>query len=207
MRSAVRHVIGLSALLFVLTCASVSAADFVIDAVHTQVYACVSHLGFSAPCARFKVKSGFFRFDEGNWTTAKVDAIVDTTSADLGDAAWNDTVRSWQFLDAGKFPQARFVSKSVEQTGMRTGIAHGALTLRGVTRPLDLRITFNRTGLNPYDLRYAAGFSATATLKRSDFGMMKYLPDIGDAVSIHIEAEGLRGKPSSVQTAPAKPGN
>ncbi|MDE1961526.1 MAG: polyisoprenoid-binding protein [Xanthomonadaceae bacterium] len=205
MRFAVRHVIASSTLLFMLTCASAGATDFVIDTVHTQIYACVSHLGFSAPCARFKIQSGFFHFDEGNWTTARVDALVDTQSADLGDAAWNDTVRSWQFLDAGKYPQARFVSKSVEQTGMRTGIAHGALTLRGVTRPLDLRITLNRAGLNPYALRYTAGFSATATLKRSDFGMTKYLPDIGYEVSIRIEAEGLRGKPPPVQTAPAKP--
>ena len=207
MRSAVRRVVELSALLFVLTCASAGAADFVIDTVHTQVYVCVSHLGFSAPCARFKIKSGFFHFDGGDWTTAKVDAIIDMTSADLGDATWNDTVRSWQFLDAGKYPQARFVSNSVEKTGEQTGIVHGMLTLRGMTRPQDLRMTLNRTGLDPYDLRYTAGFSATATLKRSDFGMTKYLPDIGDEVSIRIEAEGLRGKPPPVQTAPTKPGN
>lgn len=180
------------------------ATDYTLDTVHTQVFACASHMGFSTPCARFRIKSGFFHFDDGDWSTAKVDAIVDAASLDLGDAAWDAKVRSWEFLETGKFPDAHFVSQSAERTGEHSGIVHGALTLRGVARKLDLHVTFNRAGLDPYDLRYTAGFSATATLKRSDFGMTKYLPDIGDVVQIRIEAEGLRGKPASVQTAPAQ---
>lgn len=180
------------------------AADYVIDTVHTQVYACAAHLDFTTPCARFRVKSGFFHFDDAHWDTAKLDVDVDTASVDLGDATWDGTVRSWQFLDAGKYPDAHFASTSVAQTGAKTGIIHGVLTLRGVTRALDLHVTFNRAGLDPYTFRYTAGFSASAMLKRSDFGMTKYLPDIGDAVSIRIEAEGLRGKPAPVQTVPSK---
>ncbi len=180
------------------------ATDYVLDPVHTQIYACASHMGFSTPCARFKIKSGSFRFDDGDWTTAQVDATVDTTSLDLGDAVWNAKVRSWEFLETGKYPDAHFVSRSVEKAGENSGIVHGVLTLRGVTRALDLNVTFNRAGLDPYDLRYTAGFAATATLKRADFGMTKYLPDIGDTVQIRIEAEGLRGKPAPVQTAPAQ---
>lgn len=191
-------------MLAVLVCAGAHATDFVIDTVHTQVYACASHLGFSDPCARFKVAGGFFHFDREHWERARLDVSVDTASADLGDAAWNRTVRSWQFLEAGKHPQARFIANAVEQTADRHGIVHGTLTLRGVARPLDLHLTFNRAGPDPYNFRYTAGFSATATLKRSDFGMTKYLPDIGDEVTIRIEAEGLRGEPAPVQTAPAK---
>ncbi|HST27743.1 MAG TPA: YceI family protein [Rudaea sp.] len=180
------------------------ASDYVLDSVHTQVYACASHLGFSTPCARLRIKSGFFHFDDGDWSTAKVDAIVDTTSLDLGDAAWDAKVRSWEFLETGKYPDARFVSQSTEKTGEKSAIVHGVLTLRGVAHPLDLRVTFNRAGFDSYDFRFTAGFSASATLKRSDFGMKKYLPDIGDAVQIRIEAEGLRGKPAPVQTSPTK---
>lgn len=180
------------------------ASDYTLDPVHTQVYACASHLGFSTPCARFRIKSGFFHFDDGDWTTAKVDAIVDAASLDLGDAAWNAKIRSWEFLETGKYPEVHFVSRSAERRGEKAGLVHGSLTLRGVTRRLDLSVTFNRAGLDPYDLRYTAGFSATATLKRADFGMTKYLPDIGDTVQIRIEAEGLRGKPAPVQTAPAQ---
>lgn len=180
------------------------AADYTLDPVHTQVFACASHLGFSTPCARFRIKSGFFHFDDGDWATAKVDASINTVSLDLGDAAWDAKVRSWEFLDSDKYPEARFVSRSVEKTGKNSGIVHGTLTLRGVSHELDLNMTFNRAGLDSYDLRYTAGFAATATLKRSDFGMTRYLPDIGDAVQIRIEAEGLRGKPRPVQTPPAQ---
>ena len=202
LRSVVLFAIAAALMLRVV---SARAADYVIDTVHTQVFACASHMGFSTPCARFKIKSGFFHFDDSDWATAQVDAIIGTTSLDLGDAAWNRTVRSWQFLDAGKYPEAHFVSQSVERTGDHSGLAHGTLTLRGVKHKLDLRVTFNRAGLDPYDMRYTAGFSATATLERSEFGMRKYLPDIGDVVQIRIEAEGLRGKPAQDQTTPTKP--
>lgn len=196
-----------SALLFAslaLPAMPASATDYELDPVHTQIFACASHLRFSTPCAHLKIKSGFFRFDNGDWTTAKVGATVDTTSLDLGDAAWNAKMRSWEFLETSKYPEAHFVSLSAEKTGDRTGIIHGMLTLRGVTRKLDLAVTFNRAGLDPYNLRYTAGFSATATIERSQFGMTKYLPDIGDTVRIRIGAEGLRSKPAPVQTAPAK---
>jgi polyisoprenoid-binding protein YceI len=188
-------------LLFMLLAGSapVSASDYRFDPVHTQVLFGVSHLGFSQPQGRLHVKSGFIHFDESDWTGAKVEAVIDVTSLDMGDAAWNAKLRSWEFFGADKHPTAQFVSDNVEKTGERNGIAHGRLTLLGVTRPLDLAVTFNRAGMDSYSLHYTAGFSATATLKRSDFGMKKYLPDVGDEVTIHIEAEGLRDRSAQEQ--------
>jgi len=168
--------------------------DYRLDAVHTQVTVSVSHLGFSHPGGRLRVKSGYFRFDPDDWSSAQVDATLDTASIDFGDAAWNDKLRSREFLDAVHYPTARFVSERVEKTGEKTGVAHGKLTLLGITRPLDLAITFNRIGVHAYTFKWTAGFSANAQLKRSDFRMTKYLPDVGDEVSIRIEAEGVRDK-------------
>jgi polyisoprenoid-binding protein YceI len=148
------------------------------------------------------VKTGYIQFDAGDWSRAKVDATIDTTSLDLGDDAWNRRLRSSEFLHVEKFPTARFVSERVEKTGEHAGVAHGTLTLLGVTHPLDLKVTFNRTALEPYSLQYTAGFSADAKFKRSEFGMKKYIPDIGDEVSVHIEAEGLRGADAKGQAAP-----
>ena len=90
----------------------------------------------------------------------------------------------------------------MEKTGEREGIAHGKLTLLGVSRPLELRVKFNRAGVDPYSLLYTGGFSADAKFKRSDFGIKKYIPDIGDEVTIHIEAEGLRGADTKGQPEP-----
>jgi polyisoprenoid-binding protein YceI len=183
-------------------CASAHATDYRFDTVHTQVFFSASHLGLSNPLGRLHVKSGYIQFDAWDWNHAKVDATIDTPSLDLGDDAWNRRLRSSEFLHVEKFPTARFVSERVEKTREHEGVAHGQLTLLGITRPLDLKVTFNRTALEPYSLQYTAGFSADAKFKRSDFGMKKYIPDIGDEVSVHIEAEGLRGADTKGQAAP-----
>ena len=175
------------------------AHDYRFDTVHTQILFSASHLGFSQPSGRIRVKSGFIHFDDGEWAKSKVEAVIDTNSLDMGDAAWNAKLRSREFFAADKYPTAHFVSTGVEKNGERSGIVHGRLTLLGVTRPLDLAVTFNRAGVDAYSLHYTAGFSATATLKRSDFGMQKYLPDIGNAVAIHIEVEGLRDRSAQEQ--------
>ena len=179
--------------------APASASDYRFDPVHTQVLFAVNHLGFSRPQGRLHVKSGFIQFDENDWPGAKVEAVVDMSSLDMGDAAWNAKLRSWEFFGAEKHPTAQFVSDNVEKTGEHSGVVHGRLTLLGITHPLDLAVTFNRAGMDSYSLHYTAGFSATATLKRSDFGMKKYLPDVGDEGTIQIEAEGLRDRGAQEQ--------
>ena len=176
-----------------------AGSDYRFDPVHTQILFSVSHLGFSQPSGRLHVKSGFIHFDKNDWPGSKVEAVVDIASLDMGDAAWNAKLRSWEFFGADKHPIAQFVSISVEKTGERSGLVHGRLTLLGFTRPLDLAVTFNRAGVDSYSLHYTAGFSATATLKRSDFGMKKYLPDVGDKVELRIEAEGLRDRNAQEQ--------
>jgi polyisoprenoid-binding protein YceI len=187
------------ALLAGVASAPAAASDYRFDPVHTQILFAVSHLGFSHPQGRLHVKSGFIQFDENDWTHAKVEAMIDVASLDMGDAAWNAKLRSWEFFGTDKHPTAQFVSDKVEKTGERNGIVRGRLSLLGVTRPLDLAVTFNRAGMDSYSLHYTTGFSATATLKRSDFGMKKYLPDVGDEVTIHIEAEGLRDRGAQEQ--------
>jgi polyisoprenoid-binding protein YceI len=181
------------------TSAAASTTDYRFDTVHTQILFSASHLGFSQPSGRIRVKSGFIHFDDGEWAKSKVEVVIDTNSLDMGDAAWNAKLRSREFFATDKYPTAHFVSTGVEKNGERSGIVHGRLTLLGVTRPLDLAVIFNRAGVDAYSLHYTAGFSATATLKRSDFGMKKYLPDIGNAVAIHIEVEGLRDRDAREQ--------
>ena len=180
--------------------ASFAAADYRFDPVHTQIHFCVDHMGFSQSCGSLHVKSGFFHFDEGDWPGAKVEAVIDAASLDLGDAAWSEKVRS-SFLDAKVYPTMRYVGKSVDKTGAREGVVHGALTLLGRTRAVDLKVTFNRAGADGYTLRYVAGFSATASFKRSAFGIDRDARDIGDRIDVRIEVEGLRDKDAQAQAS------
>lgn len=184
--------------------ASAAARDYSFDLVHTQILLSVNHLGFSHPSGRLHVKSGSLHFDDDDWSQAKLDVLIDAASIDLGDAVWNDKVRSREFLASDHYPTAHFVSIRVEKTGDKKGIVHGKLTLLGVTHPLDLAVEFNRAGVDAYSLKWTAGFSATASLKRSDFGMSKYLPDVGDQVELRIEVEALRDKNAQ---EPAQPGD
>ena len=168
-----------------------SASDFRFDPVHSQVFFSISHQGYSQSMGRFAIKDGFFAFDKDDWTKSKVDATIDIASLDLGNAGWSDKVKS-AYLDVGTYPTAHFVGKSVEKTGEKTGVVHGELQLLGRKQPVDLKITFNRGAVDGYTMRYIAGFSAEAAFKRSSFGLTRSAESIGDEVSVHIEAEGVR---------------
>ena len=191
----------MAAALLVMVCTNARADDFRIDAVHTRVFFSVDHQGYSKSTGSLHVKGGFFSFDANDWSKARVDATLDIASLDMGDAGWSDKVRS-AYFDVSTYPSARYVSKAVDKTGERSGVVHGELTLLGRTRPVDLQITFNRAGRDGYTLHYIAGFSATASFRRSAFGMTRTQKDVGDDIAIRIEAEGVRDDKAAEQAAP-----
>jgi polyisoprenoid-binding protein YceI len=169
-------------------------ADYQFDPVHSQVMFFADHLGFSHPMGRFGAPTGSFQFDPDDWASASVDATIEVASLDLGDAAWQRKMLSDEFFDAAAHPTMRFVSERIEPTGKDTLRIHGQLTLRGVTRPLTLETRVNRIGRHSFSMKYVAGFSATATLKRSDFGMTRLLAAVGDEVELRFEIEGIRSR-------------
>jgi polyisoprenoid-binding protein YceI len=162
-------------------------ATYRIDPVHTQVLFFASHLGFSKSMGRFPKVSGTFTFDEDDFAASKVEVTIDVTSLYLGDDAWEKKMRSTEFFAAEKFPTATFTSSSFDGRVLR-----GDLTLRGVTKPVELKVRVNRVGRHTFSFDYVAGFSATGTLKRSDFGMKRLLPAVADDVELRLEVEGIR---------------
>ena len=162
------------------------------DPVHSQLVFSVGHQKFSSALGRLHVKEGWFRFDENDWSTARVDVTVDLASVDLGDAKWNDAARSGALLDTARWPTARYTSRSVERIDATHGLIHGDLSFRGETKPLDVAFTLNRVANDPYLFKRKAGFSATATLTRQDFGMTRYADVVGATVALRIEIEGIR---------------
>ncbi|MBN8727553.1 MAG: polyisoprenoid-binding protein [Xanthomonadales bacterium] len=176
-------------------------AVYRLDPVHTQVLFQVDHQGFSAPFGRVRLKQGWFRFDPDDWSQGAVDVELDLASVDMGDAKWNETIRSGQLLDTERWPTARFRSRSVAQDDARHGLIHGELTLHGRTRPLDIAVTLNRIAVDPYMFRYKAGFSATASVPRMAFGIDRYAEVIGREIKVFIEIEGLRDRNASGEDA------
>ena len=176
-----------------------------LDTVHTQIHFRIDHQGFSRAMGLVKISAGRIRFDPDDWSTASVEATADPAALAMGDAAWEDKVRSWQFLNVKRWPQARYVSRSVEKTGANSGIVRGDLELAGRKQPLDLTFTLNKLGNDPYTFKKTIGFSATARLKRSDYGMDKLLSAVGDVVDLAIEVEAVRdrGRDEPAEPAPA----
>jgi polyisoprenoid-binding protein YceI len=195
------RVLAVPALLAASSAAFAAPSDYRFYMAHTQIFFSVSHLNYSHPMGRMHVKGGYFSFDPDDWSSAKVDVTIDIASLDMGDEAWSNKMRS-AFFDVTTYPTAHYVSTKVEKTGERTGVVHGNLTLLGKTHPVDLQLTFNRAAADGYSMRFIAGFAATAAFKRSTFGMTRALPDNGDDVSIHIEAEGIRDGDAQKQAAP-----
>jgi polyisoprenoid-binding protein YceI len=169
--------------------ASMTAGTYVIDPHHASLIASVSHLGRSTYVFRFDKFDASYDYDPAAPDAAKLTVSIDVNSLDTG---WDqaDKQFSRDFAGAARTPVARFVSTSITHSG-NSGTVTGDLTLNGVTKPVSLAVTFNGYGpLGPMGvLGKKAGFSATGTIKRSDFGLTKDLPMVGDEISLQINAE------------------
>lgn len=174
-----------------------------LDPVHTRVLFAISHAGFSQALGTVSGSEGVLRFDPQDWSGTQLQVTVPLDRLDLGDAAWNRAALAANLLDVKHHPAAQFVSTSA--TGPDAGHARvcGELSLRGVTRPLCLEITVNAIKRHPLPpFRRTAGFSATATFSRSDYGIDAWPSMIGDQVTLRIEAEAVRASRSAADGLP-----
>ncbi|MBB2756753.1 UNVERIFIED_ORG: polyisoprenoid-binding protein YceI [Xanthomonas campestris] len=201
----------LPALVVTSLAATAAPVRYALDPVHTRVLFAVEHAGFSKALGTVSGTSGTLVFDPDDWASARLDVTVPLRRADLGDAKWNEATLARNLLDAERFPDAHFVSTQVEASGENHAKVTGNLTLHGVTRPVTLDVTLNALKRHPLPpFRRTAGFSATATLSRAEFGIDAWKSMIGDTVELRIEAEAVReGRADDdapqTQNAPAAP--
>ena len=174
------------------------AGLYKLDKTHASIVWKVSHLGLSNYTARFTDFDVDLLFDNEKPENSKIIATIDPTSikTDYPHPEKKDfdkkLVEGSGWFNTTQFPEIKFKSTSVKKTGDETADVTGDLTFLGVTKPVTLNVAFNKAiGNHPFANKPALGFSATGSLKRSDFGMTKYLPNIGDDVELLIEAEFL----------------
>ncbi|CAD0320871.1 YceI family protein [Xanthomonas sp. WHRI 8391] len=183
----------LPALVATSLAATAAPVRYALDPVHTRVLFAVEHAGFSKALGTVSGSSGTLVFDPDDWASARLDVNVPLHRADLGDAKWNEATLARNLLDAERFPDAHFVSTQVVASGENHAKVTGNLTLHGVTRPVTLDVTLNALKRHPLPpFRRTAGFSATATLSRAEFGIDAWKSMIGDSVELRIEAEAVR---------------
>lgn len=181
-----------AALAFLAT--PVLAADtYQIDTSHTYLGFEINHLGFSTTYGRFSDVSGTIDLDEENPEASSVDVKIVPASVYTGHEERDEHLRGEDFFNVEEFPDMSFKSTSIERTGEETGKITGDLTMHGVTKPVTLDTTFTKKGDYPMqEGMKAVGFNATTSLKRSDFGIDKYVPMVGDEVTITISLEAQR---------------
>lgn len=169
--------------------ATARAADrYELDPAHTQVVFSVERFGFNDVVAFFPGARGVVTLDEENPENSAVEAEIAVAGLESGDATRNEHVRGGLWLKAEEFPTIAFRSTAVERIGETAARVTGELTVIGQTRPVTLEVALNKLGADPATKRQAAGFSATATLKRSDFGVTTAGALIGDEIDVRIEA-------------------
>lgn len=180
-----------STLLFPFS-AQAQVETYEFDKAHTQILFFVSHLGYSMSQGEFLEYDGGFTIDRDDPSKSSIDVSIQTASIDMDDEKWDDHMKNEDFFNVEKFPAMTFKSTAVELTGENTAKVTGDLTLLGVTKPVTLDVTHNKSDVHPYSGKYVAGFSGTGTLKRSDFGMNYGLPGVADDVEIRLEVEAMR---------------
>ncbi|MGO1070075.1 YceI family protein [Lysobacter sp. CA199] len=166
-----------------------------IDPNHTDVIASWSHFGFSNPVAHFGKVDGSITYDPAKPAASKVEVTIPLDGLDSHVGDFDEHLKSADFFDAAKFPTITFKSTKVEAAGEKKLKVTGDLTVHGVTKPTVLDVNINKIGEQPMAKRAAAGFDATATLKRSDFGIGKYVPNVSDEIKIRITTEAIVPKP------------
>lgn len=177
-----------------------------LDPVHTRVMFAIDHAGFSKAIGTVSGSTGQLVFDPDDWRSAQLRASVPMARIDLGDAAWNRATLAGNLLDAEDHPAAEFVSTRIEPIAPDHASVHGALTLHGVTREVVLDVKLNAAKRHPLPpFRRTVGFSATTTLSRKAFGIDAWPSVIGDAVELRIEAEAVRDRGETADSATDAP--
>ncbi len=182
----------LAMLLATLLAAPAWAADsYTVDSRHTWPVFEVNHLGFSTQRGRFNKSSGKITLD----TAAKkgsVDLTIETASIDMGLDKWDEHLKSDEFFNVAQFPTMQFTSDKLVFDGDRVVAAEGSFTLLGVTKPLTLTVSNFRCAPHPMVKKPACGADITANLKRSEFGMTKFVPAVSDEVRISVPVEAIK---------------
>jgi len=187
-------------LLALLTASTAPAAaiaapvTYQLDPTHTDVLFTWNHNGFSFPTGRAAISSGTLTYDAAKPTASQVQVELPLAELATHVPKLDEIVKSDKLFDAAKFPQATFRSTSVSTQGSGRLKITGDLTLHGVTRPVVLDATLNKLGEHPSRKVPTIGFNATAVIRRSEFGLDAFLPNIADEVQLRITTEAQGAK-------------
>lgn len=189
-----------------ITPLSVKAADntlhhsfagiYRIDPDHSLAWFTIEHARVAIYVGRFDKMTGHYTFDPGNSAKDQVAITIPVKSLDTNFAMRDHDLLGPDFFNAREFPVIKFTSTKYKPTGKHTGALYGKLTMHGITHTVEFHI--RQIGAGPVKALpkpwggYLSGYTATATIQRSDYDISAYEGMIGDTVHLHINIEGVR---------------
>ena len=186
-----KKVIASIALASVFAVSAYAADSYTIDPNHTFPVFEVNHLGYSVQHGRFNKSSGNITLDMAA-RSGSVDLTIETASLDMGFPVWDEHMSADGFFNTAKFPTMTFKSNKLIFKDDKVVAAEGQFTLLGVTRPLTVSVSGFKCGDHPMNKKPMCGANIGGTIKRSDFGMTKYVPAISDEVQIRVPVEAYK---------------
>ena len=171
------------------------ATTYTLEPNYTQVVFNWDHLGFSFPTAQISQGAGMVEFDAMQPTMASVKVTLPLAMLNTGVPDLDERLKSDDFFDVAKYPQAVFTSTKVEKgAGADRLKVWGNVTLHNVTRAVTLDVQVLKVGVNARTGIATVGFNAWGKLKRSDFGLGRFVPQVGDEIEITITTQGAEAK-------------
>jgi len=176
------------------TAATISTGTWALDPIHTEIGFAVRHL-MSKVRGKFETFEGTV-FTGEDLTDSRVDVSVDLSSINTGTSARDDDLRSANFFEVEQYPTMTFSSSNVIEKAPGELVVQGDLTIKGVTKPLELAVELLGEGADPWG-GTRIGVEATGLLSRKEFGIDFNIPlegdkvMIGDKISIVINAEAV----------------
>jgi polyisoprenoid-binding protein YceI len=172
-----------------------AATTYTLEPNYTQGVLRWDHLGFSYPAAQFAQGSGTLEFDAMDPAMSSINVTIPIASLSTGVPDLDEHLKSADFFEVAKYPTATFVSTRVDK-GMGTNHfkVTGNLTIRKVTKPVTLDVTLLKIGKNARTEVATIGFEAKGTLKRSDFGLGAFVPQVSDEIQLLVTTQAAEAK-------------
>jgi polyisoprenoid-binding protein YceI len=165
--------------------------SYSIDTRHTYPYFHITHMGFSQQMGRFNKVTGKVTLDSATGK-GSVQVSIDAASIDMGLEDWDKHMRGPDFFNVEKYPSMTFSADQFTFEAGKPVSVDGTFTLLGVSRPVKIAINGFNCGIHLMLRKTVCGANLSTSLRRSEFGMLKYLPMIGDDVLIQIPIEAIK---------------
>ncbi len=173
---------------------AVPSGGYQVDPTHAYVNLQYNHLGLSNPTLSFDDFTIDLNLDNADPSKSTVSVSITTDSIIAGSDIFNQHLTGGDWFNTAEFPTITFESTSMEAAGDGMYKVTGNATAKGVTKPLTLDVTINAAMKHPMTGKPVIGMDATGSLLRSEFGLGKLAPYVGDAVALNISVEMLKGE-------------